>query len=168
MSYKPRVLAVADGGTGVSVSNPVIQVIRSNIRTVVTCSTNLPCDNSIPQITEGSQVLTATITPKNSSNILMIEFFGYGSSSADEYWVTALFQDANSNALVANAFFSPTGAPALVNLVHYMTAGTTSATTFQIRLGSGTATFYINGDGSGTGYFGGVSEAVLIITEYTS
>ncbi len=47
-----------------------------------------------------------------------------------------------------------------------MTSGTTSATTFKIRVGQNSGTFYVNGAPGGTRVFGGVASSTIIIKEY--
>jgi hypothetical protein len=79
----------------------------------------------------------------------------------------ALFKDSTASALAAVAELGST-ATGMINsgLVHKMTAGTTSATTFKIRMGgesAGTVTF--NGY-SGGQVFGGVMASSMTITEY--
>jgi hypothetical protein len=81
--------------------------------------------------------------------------------------IVALFQDSTANALAA--VVRPMGNANLhsINLLYWMTAGTTSSTTFKIRAGSGTAgTTTFNGV-SGARYFGGVSNSNLSISEVT-
>jgi hypothetical protein len=76
-----------------------------------------------------------------------------------------LFQDSTANALACAAQYQPAGQLVTINFSHYMTAGTTSATTFKVRAGnggSGTTTF--NGVSAGR-LFGGVISSSITITE---
>lgn len=122
-------------------------------------------DDTIPQISEGAELMTVTITPTSATNRLRIEFSGnFGSSlNGDVVW-QALFQDATANALAATANEQRDALTHPSVLVHEMAAGTTSATTFRIRWGSNGATAYVNGSNV-TRKFGGVMAARLRVTE---
>lgn len=169
-SFPAAPLPVSSGGTGVTASNPIIQQVRTSTSALVHCTTALPIDDTIPTSSEGTQVLTVTITPKNTANILVIEcnLFAAINTSGDN-WGVALFQDATSAALAATFCTSP-GAGNGLNavLVHSMTAGTTSATTFKIRAGGNTNNLDVNGAGNNTRLFGGVANTNLQVTEYSA
>ena len=164
-------LPAVDGSllTNVSDNGKILQVVNATLSTLDTITTIMPNDNTIPQNTEGEEVLTATITPANASNKLLIEVNVVIGGDAALWVVSALFQDSTANALAANANYCPAaGGACAVPLTHYMAAGTTSATTFKLRAGqqsSGTAT--INGNG-GSQTLGGVASTTLTITEIAS
>ena len=158
-----------NGSAWVSVGeSKVVQAVNTQIGTVATGTTIIPFDNTIPQITEGTQVLSLAITPTSASNLLIVSVvlnFSYSIMNTVSF---ALFQDSTANALAASAEFGST-ATGMINsgLVHKMTAGTTSATTFKVRIGGETAgTFTLNGF-SGGQIFGGVMTSSMTIMEYT-
>ena len=131
-----------------------------------TTTTIIPNDDTIPQITEGAEFITATITPKSATNKLLITAAINVSPSASSNIIAALFQDSTANALAA-AFELGSSASEVRRIVfqHYMTAGTTSATTFRLRAGMGNAgTLTINGSG-GTRLLGGVAVSSLCVQE---
>ncbi len=152
----------------INTKNPLLQIISSSTSSVVTCSTTIPYDDSIPQqSTEGTQVLTVTITPKYSDSKLDIEFAGQVSSNGTATAITtALYQDSTANALCASACTLDTTLGIIGYLRHVMTSGTTSSTTFKIFIGPNTSTCYVNGDNAGTRYMGGVSSTTLTVKEY--
>lgn len=144
----------------------LVQVVSTQTGAVATGTTLLPADNSIPQITEGNEYLTQTITPTNAANKLLISVSLCISTSSIGHIVGALFQDSGANALAAAAQL-PQGAGNMIqlNFSHTMVAGTTSATTFRVRAGAsaaGTTTF--NGF-SGGRILGGVASSSITITE---
>jgi hypothetical protein len=179
---------VPTGSTGVTVTagagtldfgytgSRIEQIVSSSKGSVQLCETLLPFDDSIPQITEGDQVLTATITPKHATNILLIEFTCPYGNDLKSNSTFALFQDATTDALASawGGIDVATGATTpndMAVLRHVMVAGTTAATTFQIRAGPDIASagqgIYINGDGFSAGREGGGTGAtVLTITEF--
>ena len=157
--------AAAGGGGGI-----VVQQVRTSTNTY---SNNaavplIPVDNSIPQQTEGLEVLTLAITPTNSSNILLIEGEVQAAFPAVTWTTIAVFQDATADAIGSNAQYI-SGSYILMNrrIFHYMVAGTTSATTIKIRIGQqATTSIYINGNHVSR-LFGGTSSCYLKITEIT-
>ena len=144
----------------------VLQVVNVIDGDVATGTTVLPSDNTIAQNTEGDQFLSLAITPSNASNKLIIHVCITGGSSAVTSTGAALFQDSTANALAQSHHYN-SQATALNNLsfIHYMAAGTTSATTFKVRCGgAGSNTFTFNGSG-GTRVGGDVMASSITITE---
>lgn len=154
------------GNTQLATGIPV-QVVSTNSNTSSTTTTLLPFDDTIPQNTEGTELMTQAITPESATNILLIEAVFMATHSVSTFISGALFQDTIVNAIAANAGYitTATGAQS-VTVKHKMTAGTTSATTFKLRVGgndAGTLTF--NGQ-SGNRRFGGITVSNITITEY--
>lgn len=145
----------------------VVQVASSDIATSSTGTILIPFDDTIPQITEGDQYMTQAITPKASTNRLSIEVVAYASSSVAASIIAALFQDSTANALAVAPQYQAT-AGGLVNLkiTYDMLAGTTSSTTFRVRIGGDTAgTLTFNGN-AGSRKWGGALNSNIKITEY--
>jgi hypothetical protein len=153
----------------VIIRGEVAQTVNTTDGAVATGTTVLPYDDTIPQITEGDEYMTRAITPTNASSTLKIDVVCHLSHSTNaQSMAAALFQDATANALASAvaAKVDQTNSRACVVFTHYMTAGTTSATTFRIRggnNGAGTTTF--NGSG-GTRLHGGVLSSSITITEF--
>ncbi len=150
----------------------LVQVAHAVVTALVSGSTTMPCDDTIPQNTEGFEVITCAITPKNANNNLLIIVVADISRMEGDPAIgsVALFQDSTANALSANAVWtSSAGAIGTRPLIHKMTAGTTSSTTFKVRIGGRDAgTIYSNAIiSAGTRRFGGVSAGFsLTILEY--
>lgn len=144
-----------------------VQVVNTETGAVATGSTNIPFDDTIPQITEGDQFMSLAITPTNTNNHLLIQVITNFTNDTGGQITTALFQDSIANALAAT-----TAIITNVNNMHgpnclnyFMTAGTTSSTTFKVRIGaSGGGTTTFNGTG-GSRKFGGVMSSSITITE---
>ena len=156
------------GMTSASVpSGSVVQVVNFQTGAVATGTTVIPHDDSIPQITEGTEFMTLAITPKNTSNLLKIDVVMHVTMNGANYMISALFQDTTASALAAINVSLAQGANWTNSLsyTHYMTAGTTNATTFKVRGGpNGSATFTFNGQ-SGGRIYGGVAASSITITE---
>jgi hypothetical protein len=144
----------------------VVQIVNTQTGAVATGSTTVPFDDTIPQNTEGDEYMTLAITPTSATNKLKIEVVFHCAVSALANVVVALFQDSTANALAAvlTSRVEAAAAPGVVTFTHYMTAGTTSATTFKVRAGPTAGTLTFNG-GSGTRRFGGVMASSITITE---
>lgn len=136
-------------------------------------ATDIPLDDTIPQITEGTEIVTATITPTSASNRVRVRFSGFASNNGaccgTGTVTVALFQDATANALTAVTHRAGVGAssPAQVTLEHEYVPGTTSTITLRIRTGrSGGGNLRYNGTNTAR-YFGGVAAATLVLEEIT-
>ena len=154
---------------GVAGGGKVVQVVNTSTGALATGTTVQVLDDTIPQNTEGNELMTLAITPTSSSNYLIIESQINGAVSADVRVIASLFQDTTANALAVNYnMLRTTNYGTFVYLSHYMQAGTTSATTFKIRGGgSGAGTFTFNGAFGGR-YFGGVQNSFIKITEISA
>jgi hypothetical protein len=149
-----------DGGAGT-----IVQVVNTQTGSVATCSTIIPYDDTIPQITEGDQVMSLAITPKSVSNKLKIDVVAHVSATPSTSMTVALFQDSTANAL-ASGFTISYYNDEIVNIkfTYFMSAGTVSSTTFKVRAGTGTGTLTFNGYG-GNRIHGGVLTSSITITE---
>jgi hypothetical protein len=126
----------------------IVQVVNVQTGTVATGTTITPTDNTIPQITEGTEFMTLAITPTNSSNKLFIEVVWQGTYSAA---ITGIQTTAHYDFNTA--------------LNHYMTAGSTSELTFRVRVGgNGSGTHTMNGRNTAQ-KMGGVMASSITITE---
>lgn len=156
---------LANGGRAVG------QLIQTQITTdgaVATGTTVIPEDDTIPQITEGDEYITVSITPTKTTNRLIIDCIWNGSTGAtSSNIIMALFQDAIANALatVWSAKDAITNSRSQAVLHFEMIAGTTSTITFRIRVGAPTAgTTTFNGV-SATRNFGSNMESFLKVKE---
>ena len=149
-------------------NNPLLQVVTSSTGSLVTLTTTMTIDDTVPTNTTGTEVITATITPKSSSNILYILFTGITGVNASTTTVTALFQDSTTNALASSQTTGVSTNNEAPILIYKMTAGTTSATTFKVRMGPQTSLgpIYLNGSNVGTALWGGVASTKLTVYEY--
>lgn len=118
----------------------------------------------VPYVTfEGTETLTnkTIIAADNDLDI-------NGLITAGTNACVALFQDSTANALAAvrAGQTSTAGRGITATFRHYMVAGTTSATTFKVRIGADSAaTITFNGSG-GSQIYGGVMASSIAITEY--
>ena len=156
--------------TGISTGSAgkIVQIVNTITGVYASGTTVIPYDNTIPQNTEGDQYMSLAITPTSATNKLKIEvvFNGGESGNPANVLTVALFQDTTANALACSTVGSNAGNgyPTSCSFIHYMTSGTTSATTFNVRAGLDTAgTMGFNGIGGQA--FGGVMASSITITE---
>lgn len=144
----------------------LVQRAYSEYLTNTALTTAIPVDDTKPQITEGTEVLTASITPKSSSNIIRVRFQCFASNSSVSHDSAALFKDSGADALAATTSRSSASAndPHALLIEHEETAGNTTARTYRIRVGPSADTMRLNGSSSAR-YFGGVGKATLIVEE---
>lgn len=159
-------------------SSFAVQQVRANTTSNASITSTFSI-GSIPTTSGGTQVLSVAITPTNSSHVLVIEYTYFCvyevGLNADGSQISGIFQDATANALYGQidaSFYNNNGATQIqsggaVTGRYYMTAGTTSSTTFKVRIGvtTGTAFFLENKAGS---TLGGVQFGSITVTEYTS
>ena len=146
-----------------------VQIANYTTTALASGTVTTPVDDTIPQSTEGNEFLTLAFTPKSATNKLKItvNLFVTNSNAASVTHTLALHQDSTANALAATTQSSSTTFTANMNLIHYMTAGTTSATTFKVRVGANAAgTEYLNGSNAGARIYGGVASSSITIEEY--
>jgi hypothetical protein len=156
----------AAAGVYIAGHGTIAQVVRDIESAYLTLATILPHDNSIPQNTEGDEVLAVTITPVNSGSTLRIRaMLNIGGGTGAQVGA-ALFVDSVASAIsAASASINASGTMQFLILEHTVTAGSTSARTYKIRAGSDTATdANLNGD-IATRIYGGVAISRLEVEE---
>jgi len=146
------------------------QMVYGTNTTQRTITALIPFDSTIPQNTEGVEIITQAITPANASSNLIVTFVSpYTHGQDSDEWVGGLFKDSGANAI--NAFIGGSRMSShrgnnTITLVHVEAAGSTSARTYKVRMGQRTTgTLYINRDASGGGNTLGNAPKVLMMIE---
>lgn len=129
-------------------------------------------DDTIPQNTEGVEVITKAYTAISASNYLLIEaMVHYAHPNTGGYTgAIAIFQDTNADAIAASSrLLDDPPYTQQYYVYHYMQAPDTSSHTYKVRVGmhAGTQTAYINGTSTGGPgrVFGGTLYSHIIIRE---
>ncbi len=154
-------------GTGIA----LIQSVTTTATTFTTVNSDIPFDDTIPQNTEGTEVMTRSITPTNTNSRLRITVVAQGSClSSAQVMTVALFQDSTANALATQWSLYAANGGDVITFVHEMTAGTTSSTTFKVRMGGNTASsFNITFNGyNGGRIYGGTQISRITVEEFAS
>ena len=111
--------------------------------------------------------MTLAITPKSATSTLLIQVTVCGASSSASSNCFALFQDTTADALAASFMnhLQTANGFTVGTMTFTMTSGTTSSTTFKIRVATNSGTFTFNGF-SGGRIFGAIPKSSMVITEY--
>ena len=163
--------AIVTNGSGTlsfAATGKVVQVVNTSTGAVATTTGVIPNDDTIVQSSEGGEFLTLAITPTSATNKLIIKAFLNLSPNGTSFTFSALFQDSTASAISASSTYHTANELNIGHIQHYMTAGTTSETTFKIRVGKHSAgTTTLNGV-SGARKFGGVLISSMTITEISA
>lgn len=144
----------------------VLNSVYAESTTYTSSSAAIPVDDTIPQNTEGVEILTGTITPSSTSSRIRVLVTIPATSPSNECITVALFRDSVANALCAVAGsegVSP--GPEAISLAYEYVPASVSSISLKVRVGtSGGSPFGVNGSSAGRMY-GGVSRATMIIEE---
>lgn len=157
---------IAQKSVSSEVAWKLAQIIEKKYTDAITVSSNsIPVDDSIPQNTEGTLVMTVEMTPKKSTNVLIIEYGYWTSTTPMAGIVAAIFKDSDAGAVAAwheiQAASHSYGS--YKQSFYYGPAGGVNEISFKLRLGS--PGFTINGAG-GSRNFGGVGYSFMRVKEY--
>lgn len=140
LATQAEVDAAIDTGRAITPSTiktgSIIQSVYDEYTTAGTVAGTIPNDTSVPQNTEGTQILTASITPSSTSNKIKIRISGIGYHVSAGITVIALFKDSDANAIGATHIGNAGGNTAAwgsMFIEREITAGTTSSITFKVR-----------------------------------
>lgn len=156
-------LTTADMPAGVTIDRAIAEYTAATGLTTI-----LPTDDTIPQNTEGNEILSASITPKKSTNRIRATFHGFlNVSPATANASAAMFRDDSANAINASSGATGnTGRPWQVSMQSEFVVGSTTPKTVTVRVGpSAAGTAYVNNATAGTRAFGGIARATLILEE---
>lgn len=162
------------GGKADTALQPADAVIRDRAYDEYGTNENLtsaiPDDDTIPQITEGTEILSASITPKTITNKIrvLVNLADGCCASIGKYLITAVFLNGGANAIFAKAVGMPDNQErAQVSIVFENVPASTSEQTYTVRVGTHDgSTFRLNGFSSGR-RLGGVQKCTLILEEIT-
>lgn len=159
--------SAAAGRTALGFTGAIIDRAYAEYTANANLTTILPVDDTIPQDTEGTQILSVTLTPKSVTNRVRIRF--RGEAVVDTAAVAAgaaIFSSASANAL-RSGYGAPYTNNAAVTLAleHEYVPGVTTALTFSVRAGPGSAAAMRFNGTTASRVMGGAMAATLVIEE---
>jgi hypothetical protein len=129
----------------------------------------IPEDDTVPQNTEGTEIISLAITPRFSSSIIRAHFHApYVYSFQKVSGIAAIFVDSTANAIGAQVTWGDLNIADQFDFdvtTHYA-PGSTSSVTFKVRVGPGApaSAIYLNGLNTGR-YMGGSQAASFTLEE---
>lgn len=131
-------------GAGVA-SGILVQRVASDSSSTGSTTSAIPFDATKPQNTEGDEAITVSITPKDSSNILVIKATIHIGASVSNFVNAALFKDSDADALISGSAATINGTHVLPLIIDYEeSAGSTTSRTYKVRYGAASGTGYLN------------------------
>lgn len=147
-------------------SGKIAQVVTLATTAVNSGSTTIPADDTPPLSTEGDEYMTLSITPRFATSTLIIDCVIHGASSAARLIIAALFRDSASEAIAATGITTnSTNQTMAFPLRHMVLAGSTSPTTFKVRVGLSSAGTYTFNGAATARQFGAITKSSMTITE---
>jgi hypothetical protein len=124
----------------------------------------IPPDDTIPQNTEGTQILSASLTPFNPDSKLLVNVAVQYTMSTTNVVTVALFRDSVAPAIATVMSANDADHMSVVNFSYVADSNATTSTEFKVRIGpsGGTLTFqgYSGGD-----KMGGTLASRITVTE---
>ena len=153
-------------GYGIPRTGEIIQTVATTSASVLTGTTTIPTDNTVPLQAEGDRYMGATITATNASNLLRHQVMGYFANGTITRQTMALFRYGANEALAsARGGDTADNVAAILALDYVSTITSAAAVGFQVRAGNGGAsTTTFNGEGGG-GLDGGTLNSHYYIDE---
>lgn len=148
-------------------ANNIVQIASNVTGNQANGTTAIPFDDTIPANTEGTEMMSCSITPLNANNKLLVSVRALVSCANDRSVAAALFRDSGANAL-AVGFSTITAAneTEVVAFDYVANANAASNTTFKVNIGASQA-FKVTLNGiNGARWFGGVAASSIIIKEF--
>jgi hypothetical protein len=152
---------------GLPVAGGILQRVSTSTGTYSSNAATIPVDNTTPQSSEGTELITLAITPKSASSTLVVDVTLVLGATANDTAAVALFRDAGADAVSAVPF-AIGGFPSVVSFSYSVVSGSTSATTFKARAGCNTHTTLFNGVNAVGAVLNGLSASSITITEIAS
>lgn len=138
----------------------------SNQSAIGSGTTSIPQDNTIPTITEGTEIFSLAFTPTASNSNLLIQMDCQMSAANNGvYIVWALFEDSTCIGAWSN-YITASNNGCIINFNIVRAASSTSARTYSVRAGraSGTSGTYYYGYVTGNSY-GQLNQNYMTIQE---
>jgi len=141
----------------------LLQVVTASYSTSATLTATIPDDNTTPLVSEGAELLSATITPVSDSSVVLIRAtIPMVAVSTSNAAIAALFVGSTC---VNIAYLYPGAGNNAGSMVmdHYFAPGSLDPVTISVRIGATSATIYVNRTAGAT--LGGASKSTLVIEE---
>ncbi len=160
-------LCAAGLWNAIAPSGAVVQKVYVETKLYSLISNVIPSDDTIAQSTEGTQILSTSITPTSSSNSLIVTLAVSFAASTGRRAILAVFKDSESSAFATVADSSPgSDVMGVLPMMSELSPSTTSSVTISARIGTDTSGYgvFLNGIAAGR-RFGGTAVTSMTIQE---
>lgn len=142
-----------------------LQRVRVTSTATTAITATIAADTSIPQITEGTQILTTSFTPRSASSELLLRARVCGTFPTGQDMLLAVFRSTSNDAIVAD-FCRFSAVDGFMIIEGTYSPGSTNAITLSARVAVTGGTFTLNHTSSNN--LGGVVPTFLQIEEWLS
>lgn len=146
----------------------VVNCVSASLGTIAATSDVVPLDDTIPQIGEGTLILTAAITPKTTTNKLRVHVHvPYSIAGSAGSAIAGLFRNGVNDALAAVWKYDAVGSGGALAFIHEFVPGVTSSVTLTTRIGVDNASrsLVVNGLAGPSRMLGGAQRAWMFVQE---
>lgn len=143
----------------------VVDSISTTYTANTTITGSIPVDNTIPQNTEGTQILSLSLTPKSTTDKFRCRTNGAVFGASADTFVWSMFSSTvGANAIVAG-YQAISSATQTFHGETEFTPGVASAVTVSVRVGTSSGINIAMNGNVGTPLLGGSSAAILVCEE---
>ncbi len=158
-------LGVYDGGMRVGGDGTIVQTSYATYTANADITASIPYDDTVPQVGEGTQIISVTHTPLSTANKLRVRFRGLCSADGAAIVTAAIFGTGSNNARGSEPVtVAGLGYEVPMSITAEWVPGSTSPQTIQVRVGVSSGTARFNGTTAGRVH-GGAIAATLEIEE---
>lgn len=141
-------------------------ILQAPVITFNTANTSInsatpAADTSVPQISEGTEIISQAFTPISASSTIILEASVHGGAASNSRVVASIHKTGTNDALACDQNAFGTNTSTRVNVLATEASGSTDARTYTVRVGG---TFVLN-TVDGTNDFGTALKSHLKITE---
>lgn len=150
-TLKPSWLIAGSGGGGAVAEGKVLQVQQVTAGKATT-SAVIALDDTIPQISEGFEILSLAFTPLSDTSTIHIDIHTGCGGDTNKTTTAALFVDSNADAVSCSPISAGAGSRESIDFGYKVASATTSARTYSVRFGvnsGSTANYDPNADDNG-------------------
>lgn len=139
-----QVLTVS-GGVPIWADNLGGQIVETSISTYSELATSIiSMDDTIPQQSEGDEIITCSVTPKSASSYLTLNFEACGYMDPNSF-IFSFFRDATADAIKSSVYQQHTATTWFNHTMSVRVASaSTSSTTFKVRVGAAVGVGAVN------------------------
>jgi hypothetical protein len=154
------------GAAGAWKHTQVVRIVHEESTTDSTVTALTPADDTTPLVSEGTELLTASITPKADTHTILVEFSIPVQVSTTNSVTAHVHVNGGTNAAYAVNYKASVGVgTCLIGRFEHSPA-TTSAVTFALRIGTDTSgNVFVLRNSSGNRLYGGAARMTMTLTE---